>query len=118
MGTVLVAAVFGEGDACGLCVDDGLVPGECGGEGVDREVVDGSWVAAGGVVDDGDGVGAEQGVCSAGDLEVVVEVAGGVLGGHPGQRVADGDPLVQRGEDTEPESVPEGGLADQQRGER
>ena len=53
-----------------------------------------------------------------GDLEVVGEVAGGVLRGHPGQGVADADPLVQRGQDTEPKSVPQGGLTDQHRGER
>jgi hypothetical protein len=66
----------------------------------------------------GDGVVAEQGVGPAGDFEVVVEVAGGVLRGHPGQGVADGDPLVQRRQDTEAEPVPQGGLSDQQRCER
>ena len=40
------------------------------------------------------------------------------LGGHPGQGVADGDPLVQRGQHAEAEPVPQGGLPDQQRGER
>ena len=43
---------------------------------------------------------------------------GGVLRGHPGQGVADGDPLVQRGQDTEAEPVPQGWLPDQQRRER
>jgi len=57
-----VAAVFGDGDAGGFLVDDGAFAGERGGEGVDREVVDGAGVAAGGVVDDGDGVAGEQGV--------------------------------------------------------
>ena len=39
-------------------------------------------------------------------------------GGHPGQGVADGDPLVQGGEHAEAEAVPQGGLADEQGGER
>jgi hypothetical protein len=34
-------------------------------------------------VDDGDGVGVEQGVGLAGDLEMVVEVAGGVIRAIP-----------------------------------
>ena len=43
--------------------------GERGGQGVDGEVVDRAGVAAGGVVDQGDGVVGEQGVGAAGDLE-------------------------------------------------
>ena len=73
---------------------------------------------AGGVVDDGDGVAAELGVGPAGDLQMVGEVAGGVLGCHTGEGVADGDPLVQGGEHAEAEPVPQGGLSDQHRGER
>jgi hypothetical protein len=47
----LVAAGFGDRGAGGFLVDDGLVAGECRGQGVDRELVDGAGVAAGGVVD-------------------------------------------------------------------
>jgi hypothetical protein len=67
---VSVTAVLGNGDPGGLLVDDGLVPGERGGECVDREIMHGSWVAGGGVMDDGDGVRAAEGVGPAGDFEV------------------------------------------------
>ena len=69
-------------------------------------------------MDDGDGVAAEKGVGPAGDFQVVGEVAGGVLGCHAGEGVADADPLVQGGEHAEAEPVPQGGLPDQQSGER
>ena len=52
------------GDAGGFLVDDRGLAGERGGQGVDGEVVHRARVAAGGVVDQGDGVGAEQGVAS------------------------------------------------------
>jgi hypothetical protein len=63
-----VQSPFGDGDSGGFLLDDRAFPGERGGEGVDGEVVDGLWIAAGGVVDDGDGVRSEQGVGPAGDL--------------------------------------------------
>jgi hypothetical protein len=71
-----VGAGFGDRGPGGFLVDDGVVAGECCGEGVDGEVVHGAGIAAGGVVDQGDGVGAEQGVGASGDFEVVGDVVG------------------------------------------
>ena len=65
-----------------------------------------------------DGVVAEQRVGAAGELEVVGDVSGGLLGGHGGHGVADGDPLVQGGQDAEAEHPAQGGLADEQAGQR
>ena len=50
--------------------------------------------------------------------EVVGDVAGGLLAGHAGHGVADGDALVEGGEDAEFDPPPQGGLADEQAGER
>jgi hypothetical protein len=83
-----------------------------------------AWVAmlltalAGGVVDEGGGVVAEQGVGPAGQFQVVGDVPGGLLGGHGGHGIAQGDPLVQGGQDAEAEHAAQGGLADEQAGER
>ena len=62
------------------------------------------------------GVFAEQRVGSAGELEMVADVAGGLLAGHAGHGVADGDPLVEGGEDAELDPAAQGGLADEQAG--
>src|SRR6266508_2257125 len=66
---------LGEGGAGAGLVDDGLVVGERGVEGV---------------------VGDEC-VGAAGEFEVVVQVAGGFGAGHAGEGVADGDALVEGG---------------------
>ena len=66
-----------------------------------------SWIT-------GDGVVAEQRVGPAGELEVVVDVAGGLLGCHAGHGVVDGDVLVEGGEDVELDLAAQGGLADEQ----
>ena len=50
--------------------------------------------------------------------EVVAQVAAGLLGGHGRHRVAQPDALVERGEDAEFHPPPQGGLADEQAGER
>ena len=55
---------------------------------------------------------------AADEFEVVGEVAGGLGVGHPGHRVAQRDPLVQGGEGAELDPAPQGGLADEQAGER
>ena len=62
---------FGDGGAGGGFIDDGLVGGVGGDEGLDGEVVDGAGVAAAGLVDQGGGVVGEQGVGAAGQGEVV-----------------------------------------------
>src|SRR6266704_1514462 len=79
VGEVPVSGVgdFGDGGACGLLVDDGLAVDVGGDEGLEGEVVDGAGVAAGGGVNECGGVVAEQGVCPAGEFEVVADVAGG-----------------------------------------
>jgi hypothetical protein len=62
---------LGDGGACGGFVDDGLIRGERGDEGLDGEVVDRSGVAAAGLVDQRGGVVGGQGVGAAGQVEVV-----------------------------------------------
>ena len=59
-------------------VDDGLVGGECGDEGLDGEVVDRAGQPAGDLVDQGDRVVGEQGVGASGEFEVVGEIALGL----------------------------------------
>ncbi len=108
---------FGDGGAGGCLVDDGFAGGVCGDEGLEGEVVDGAGVAAGGGVDEGGGVVAEQRVGSAGELEVVGEVAGGLAAGHGGHGVAEGDALFQGGQDGEFHGAARGGLADEQAGQ-
>jgi hypothetical protein len=49
---------------------------------------------------------------------VVVDVAGGFGGGHAAEGVADGDALVEGGQDAEFHHAFEGGLADEDDGER
>jgi hypothetical protein len=65
----------------------------------------------------GGGVG-EQGVGPSGEREVMAQIAVGLLGGHRGHGVAQPDELVQCGEDAEFHSPSQGGLADQEAGER
>src|SRR5919198_98819 len=50
-------------------------------------------------------------------LLLVAQVVGGLLQGHAGHVVADGDALVERGELAELEPAPQRGLSDQQAGE-
>src|SRR6266705_847811 len=86
---------LGDGGAGGCLVDETLA-GCCGGdEGGDGDVVDGAGLAAGGLVDLGDRVVGEQVGGAARGLEVVADVAGGLVGGHALHLVADGDPLVE-----------------------
>ena len=59
---------FGDGGSGAGFVDDGLVGGVGGDEGLDGEVVHRSGQAAGDLVDQGDGVVAEQGVGAADEL--------------------------------------------------
>jgi len=98
-------------------VDDGFAGGVGGDEGLEGEVVDGAGVAAGGGVDECGGVIAEKGVGAACELDVVGDVAGGLLAGHGGHRVAQGDALLQGGQDGEFHGAAQGGLADEQGGE-
>ena len=55
---------------------------------------------------------------ASGEREVVAQVAAGLRGGHGWHGVAQPDALVQGGEDAEFHPSPQGGLADQQAGER
>src|SRR6266571_2318438 len=107
-----------DGGAGALLVDDVLAAGPGGDQGLGGDVVDGAGQAAGGVVDEGDGVVAEQRVGAAGELEVVGDVSGGLLGGHGGHGIPDGDALVEGGQDAEAEHAAQGGLADEQAGQR
>lgn len=61
-----VLAVFVDGGAGGILIDDGVVLGKRGHQGVDGEVVHGSGVAAGVVVDQGGGVIGDNGVYAVG----------------------------------------------------
>ena len=62
--------------------------------------------------------GPQSGRLGAPQFEVVGDVSGGLLGGHGGHGVAQGDPLVQGGQDAEAEHAAQGGLADEQAGQR
>src|SRR5262249_31924585 len=104
---------FGDGCAGGLLVDDGLAGGVGGGPGLDGEVVDRAGVAAGGGVDQGGRVIAEQGVRPARELEVVADVAAGFGAGHRRHRVSQRGALLQGGEHGELHGAPQGGLADE-----
>ena len=95
-----------------------LCAGPGGDQGLGGEVVDGAGQAAGGVVDQRDGVVAEQGVGAAGELEVVGDVPAGLVGCQGGHGVAQGDPLVQGGQHAEAEHPAQGGLAEEQAGQR
>ena len=53
----------------------------------------------------------------AGELEVVLHIAGGLLEVHARELVAQRDPLVERGEGAEADAAAEGGLAEQDAGE-
>src|SRR6266516_2235054 len=86
---------LGDGGSGGGFVDDLLVCGEGGDKGGDGEVVDGAGFAAAGVMDQGEGVVGEQGVGASGDLQVVADVAGGLLAGHAVHLEADRDALVE-----------------------
>ena len=66
---------LGDGGSGGGFVDDGLVGGERGDEGLDGEVVHRAGQPAADLVDQGDRVVGEQGVGAAGEGEVVGEVA-------------------------------------------
>src|SRR6266702_6337135 len=107
-----------DGSAGGGLVGDVLASGVGRDQRGDGQVVDGAGLAAGGLVDLGDGVVAEQVTVAAGELQVVADVGGGLLSGHAGHLVADGDPLVQGCEHAELDHSPEGGLAQQDGGER
>src|SRR5581483_3495946 len=109
---------FRHGGARGGFVDDGFAGGEGGEQRLDGEVVDGAGVAAAGLVDQGCGVVGEQGVGASGQGQVVAQVGGGLGEGHAGHVVADGDALVEGGELAELEAAAQGGLADEQGGER
>ena len=65
---------FGDGDAGGGFIDDGLVLGERGDQGLQGEVVDRAGIAAAGLVDQCGGVVGEQGVGPSGEAEVVAQV--------------------------------------------
>src|SRR5260370_26689611 len=116
-GQGLCAGDFGDGGAGGLLVDDGFGDSVGGDESLEGEVIDGAGIGAGGGVDEGGGIVAEQGVGPAGELEVVGDVAAGLLAGHGGHGVAQGDALLQGGEDGELHGAPQGGLADEQAGQ-
>ena len=93
---------LGDRGAGGRLVDDRLLLCERGDQRGDGEVVDQARQAAGDLVDERDRVVAEQRVRAAGEREVVRDVAGRLGGVEAGDRVADRDPLIQRGERAPP----------------
>src|SRR6266702_1749613 len=109
----------GRGAGGGL-VDDGLAGGVGREQGGDGEPVDGAGQAAGLGVDGVDGVVGEQGVGPAGVLEVAADVPAGFRRAERGcgDVVAELDALVQGGHVADAEPAPQGGLADQQDGQR
>src|SRR5215218_41205 len=113
-----VAGDFGGGGAGGGLVDGAFAVGEGGDQGLQGEVVDRAGDAAGGLVQQRDGVVAEQGVGAAGELEVVADVGDGLGQVHAVQVVAQRDALVEGGQGADLQPPPQGGLAQQQAGER
>src|SRR5438105_3620958 len=67
----------------GGLVDQALVLCEGGDKCMHSEVVDGSGDAPAGLMDQGDGVVAEERIRSAGKADVVLDVAGGLRQVHP-----------------------------------
>ncbi|MGW6151690.1 hypothetical protein ACWFRM_00930 [Streptomyces sp. NPDC055144] len=94
---------FGDGKAGG-----GLV-GERGDEGLQGDVVDGAGQAAAGEVDQVHGVVGEQRIGPAGDRQVVLDVAGGLLLGH-GQHPDRVQLVVIELEETDQQILSETGL--------
>jgi hypothetical protein len=82
-------------------------------QGLDGEVVHRSGEAAGDLVDQRDGVVAEEGVGPADEPQVVGEVALGLAEVHAGHGVAQRDALVEGGEGAELDPSPQCGLADE-----
>src|SRR5437588_10514297 len=80
-----------DGGPCGRFVDEGCAGGVGGDQALQAQVVDGAGVAAAGGVDQGGGVVGEQGVGSPGEGQVVLDVAGGLGGGHAGHGVTEGE---------------------------
>ena len=115
-----VGGFLGDGGAGGLLVGDGLVLGAGGEERGDGEAVDGAGDAAGVRVDDADGIIGEQGVGAAGVGEVRPDVAVGLGGGDRRDRegVLELHPLVEGGHVADVQAAAQGGLADEQDGER
>jgi hypothetical protein len=99
-------------------VDDRVLLGVAGDQRLGGEVVQRSWDPAAGAVQQRDRVLGEQRVLAAGQLEVMMQVAGGLGVSHAGQLVADRDPLIQRGERAHPQPLAQGRLTEQDPGER
>src|SRR5262249_27678869 len=104
---------LGDGGSGAGFVDECLLAGEGGDEGLDGEVVHGSGQASGDLVDQGDRVGAEQRVGAGGQVEGVGGGGGGLGGGHAVHRVAQRDPLVEGGEGAELDPSPQGRLPEE-----
>lgn len=109
---------FGNGCTGGRFIDDGLVGGEGGDEGLERKVVDRARITPAGLMNERDRVVGEQRVVAPGRRQVVAQVAAGLGVGHGWHCVAQPDALVERGEHAEFHPPPQGGLADEQTGER
>ena len=69
-------------------------------------------------MDQGSRIIAEKRVRAAGELEVMTDVAAGLLPGHGRHRVSERGALLQGREHGELHGAPQGRLADQQAGER
>src|SRR5438128_10728792 len=69
-------------------------------------------------MDQGSRIIAEKRVRAAGELEVMTDVAAGLLAGHGRHRVSQRGALLQGGEHGELHGAPQGRLADEQAGER
>src|SRR6266508_4442128 len=116
--TGLFGGDLGDGGAGGALVDHALAVGEGGDQGLDGEVVDRAGDAAAGLVHQAEGVVAEQGVAAAGELEVVLDVGHGLREVHAVQVEPQGHALVEGGQGADLQPPPQGGLAQQQAGER
>ena len=98
-------------------VDDRLAVGEGGDQSLNGEVVDRSRKATAGLVDESEGVVAEENVLAAGDGEMVLHIGDGLGQVHAVEVVAEGNPLIERGIRPELQTAAQRGLADQKTGE-
>lgn len=117
---VRVASIAGDFHDRGPCrgfVDQGLAVGEGGDQGMHRQVVHGPGQSPAGLVDEGDGVVAEQRVGAAGQPEVVLDVAGGLGLIQSGDLVAQRQALIEGGKTAEADPTPEAGLSEDDAGE-
>ena len=82
------------------------------------KVVDGSGDSPAGLMDQGDGVVAEERIRSAGKADVVLDITSGLREVHPLQVVPESDALIEGGEGAQADPATKGWLAQDHAGKR